>query len=199
MTEKSKMRRLSIVLMAVCSLVLMSCKEKKTSTVIIAPKPVEEVKKDPSKMQEINQDMNVEWIGKTYPVVIRRVSDESLPMVKDESGSKYYDNVITLKVIRPDGSEFFSRTFKKTDFSSYLDDKTRSNGALLGIVLDRAEGDNLIFAASVGSPDRLSDEYIPMVLTLSRMGNVSIKKDTELDTASDRTEGELTEEEDDGV
>ena len=158
------MNRLSIVLLAVLSLMMVSCKEKKTPTVIIAPKPVEEGKNDPSRMQEINQN-------------------------------KYYDNVITLSVIRPDGSEFFSRTFKKTDFSSYLDDKTRNNGALLGIVLDRAEGDNLVFAASVGSPDRLSDEFIPLVLTLSRMGDVNIKKDTALDTTSDRPEVE----EDDGV
>lgn len=189
-----KMNRFSIVLLAVLSLMMMSCKEKKTPTVIIAPKPVQEVRKDPSRMQEINQEMNVDWIGKTYKVVIRRVSDESLQMVQDESGTKYFDNVITLKVIRPDGTEFFSRTFKKDDFSNYLDEKTRKNGALLGIVLDRAEGDNLIFAASVGSPDRLSDEYVPMVMTLSRMGNVSIKNDTELDTTVDRAE-----EEDDGV
>ena len=188
------MNRFSIVLLAVLSLMMMSCKEKKTPTVIIAPKPVQEVRKDPSRMQEINQEMNVDWIGKTYKVVIRRVSDESLQMVQDESGTKYFDNVITLKVIRPDGTEFFSRTFKKDDFSNYLDEKTRKNGALLGIVLDRAEGDNLIFAASVGSPDRLSDEYVPMVMTLSRMGNVSIKNDTELDTTVDRAE-----EEDDGV
>ncbi len=189
-----KMNRFSIVLLAVLSLMMMSCKEKKTPTVIIAPKPVQEVRKDPSRMQEINQEMNVDWIGKIYKVVIRRVSDESLQMVQDESGTKYFDNVITLKVIRPDGTEFFSRTFKKDDFSNYLDEKTRKNGALLGIVLDRAEGDNLIFAASVGSPDRLSDEYVPMVMTLSRMGNVSIKNDTELDTTVDRAE-----EEDDGV
>lgn len=189
------MNRLSTVLLAVLSLMMVSCKEKKTPTVIIAPKPVEVVKTDPSRMQEINQDMNVDWIGKTYKILIRRVSDDSLPMVKDENGIKYYDNVITMSVIRPDGTEFFNRTFKKTDFSSFLDENTRANGALLGIVLDRAEGDNLIFAASVGSPDRLSDEYIPLVLTLSRMGNVSIKKDTALDTSGDRME----EEEDDGV
>ena len=38
------MNRLSIVLLAVLSLMMVSCKEKKTPTVIIAPKPVEEVK-----------------------------------------------------------------------------------------------------------------------------------------------------------
>ena len=64
---------------------------------------------------------------------------------------------------------------------------------LLGIVLDRAEGDNLIFAASVGSPDALSDEYIPILLTVSRMGDVSIKRDTTMDTSAS------AEDEEDGV
>ena len=57
-------------------------------------------------------------------------------------------------------------------------------GALLGIVFDKAEGDNLCFAASVGSPDITSDEYLPLVLKISRMGAVSISKDQVLDTES---------------
>ena len=43
----------------------------------------------------------------------------------------------------------------------------------------------MIFAASVGSPDKMSDEYVPLVLTISRGGTVNIAKDTQLDTASD--------------
>ena len=68
---------------------------------------------------------------------------------------------------------------------------------LLGIVLDRADGDNLIFAASVGSPDAMSDEYIPMLLTVSRMGDVSIKRDTTMDADSGREQADT--EEDEGV
>jgi hypothetical protein len=44
----------------------------------------------------------------------------------------------------------------------------------------------------VGSPDRLSDEYIPLILTISRMGDVGIKRDTKIDT-------EVPEEEEEGV
>ena len=66
--------------------------------------------------------------------------------------------------------------------------------ALLGIVVDKVDGDNLRFAASVGSPDVLSDEYMPLILTLTRMGSVSITKDTRLDSSS-----ETTEDEDEGV
>ena len=89
--------------------------------------------------------------------------------------------------------QFFNRTYTKSDFSSCLDDNTQKTGVLLGIVLDRAEGDNLIFAASVGSPDALSDEYIPILLTVSRMGDVSIKRDTTMDTSAS------AEDEEDGV
>jgi len=32
------------------------------------------------------------------------------------------------------------------------------------------------FAASVGSPDKSSDEYVPLVLTVNNLGTVSISK-----------------------
>ena len=67
---------------------------------------------------------------------------------------------------------------------------------MLGVVFNKADGDNLLFAASIGSPDRLSDEYIPMIVTLSRMGNLSIKKGALLDEDSAPVK---VEEEDDGV
>ena len=90
---------------------------------------------------------------------------------------------------------FFNHTFTKVDFRDYIDG-TYSDGALVGIVLDRAEGDNLLFAASVGSPDKMSDEYIPLLLKVSRQGKVSISKDTQLDTgSSEASEQDLSEEE----
>ena len=48
-------------------------------------------------------------------------------------------------------------------------------------MFDRVDGDYLVFAASVGAPDVLSDDYVPMLLKLSRLGAVSIEKDTRLD------------------
>ena len=48
----------------------------------------------------------------------------------------------------------------------------------------------------------MSDEYVPMVMKIDNRGGVSIAKDSQLDTASDRpmpekkkTEAELSEEE----
>ena len=43
-----------------------------------------------------------------------------------------------------------------------------------------------MFAASVGSPDRNSDEYVPLVLKVSRFGDIKISKDTQMDTVGDK-------------
>ena len=103
-----------------------------------------------------------------------------------------------LQISRKDDSEFFNRTFTKADFESCLDESFRKNGALLGIVFNRTEDDNLYFAASVGSPDKSSDEYVPLVLRLSKTGKVTISKDNQLDTSSD-VAPEKTPDDDDSV
>jgi len=200
MNEKNRrMKRYLFILMAAATM-LTACQEKKQSTVIIAPKPEAPKPSGPVVMQDMNAQNDVEWIGKTYKVVVSRKVDRELPMVEVEQGKKAYDNRINLRILRPDGSEFFNRDFTKQAFASCLDEPTKKNGVLLGIVLDRADGDNLIFAASVGSPDVLSDEFIPMVLTVTRMGDVSIKRDTTMDTSNGQDQNDDEEaEEDDGV
>ena len=188
------MKRYLLILLAAAAMVT-ACQEKKQSTVIIAPKPEAPKPSGPVEMQDMNAQNEVEWIGKTYKVVVSRKVDRELPMVEVEPGKKAYDNRINLRILRPDGTEFFNRDFTKSAFAGCLDENTNNSGVLLGIVLDRAEGDDLIFAASVGSPDVLSDEFIPMVLTVTRMGEVSIQRDTTMDTSN----GQEQEEEDEGV
>lgn len=167
----------------VAVLVLTACHEKKPTNVIIAPKPVAEQPRGPQRMEATNQTVTADWLGRKYTVDVRRAPADSLPKVKDESGREFFDNLIRVRVLREDGSEFFNRVFSKRSFSDCLDESTRRDGALLGIVFVEPQGDNLVFGASVGSPDALSDEYVPMVLTITRMGDVAIRKDTEIDSA----------------
>jgi hypothetical protein len=51
------------------------------------------------------------------------------------------------------------------------------------LVFDKVDGDWLVFAASVAHPQ--SDEYIPLIIRLSRMGELTIKRDTQMDTAAE--------------
>ena len=186
--------KIRLIILAVAAMLMTACKEKTENKVIIAPKVEAPKPSGPVVMQDLNSTNEVEWLGKFYKVQVSRKADRELPMVEVEQGRKGVDNRITLKILRPDGTEFFNRTYTKSNFDSCLDDNTRKTGVLLGIVLDRADGDNLIFAASVGSPDALSDEFIPILMTVSRMGDVSIKRDTTMDTNASAEEDE-----DDGV
>ena len=102
------------------SVAAVSCSEKKQPSNIIAHKPVKKAPSAPVKMQNSDYEDAVSWIGSSYNVKISRRSDTGLPLIVDDSGNKYYDNVITLSVVRPDGSEFFNRKFTKSDFSSYI-------------------------------------------------------------------------------
>ena len=169
-----------IVLCCVVLILLAACGGKKKSEDIIAPK-VEKVKlKAPIAMQEYTDERDVEWIGKTYHVAINRCPADSLSMVEDENGQKYVDNIFTIAVSRPNGSVFFARSFTKKDLNSCLDDDFRKTGIFEGLVFDKVDGDWLVLAASVGHPQ--TDEYIPMVIRLSRMGKLFIKRDVQMDT-----------------
>ena len=181
------MKRINYILFTVLAAGLMaSCaEEKKKSNIIIAPKPAAKVTNKPTqKMSDYEQARDIEWLGSTYKVIVKSESDSELPIVKLDETTKYYDNKITVRILRQDGTEFFNRSFTKSAFENYLDRHTKESGVLLGIVYVKAEGNNLCFAASVGSPDITSDEYVPMVLKISNLGAVNISKDQILDTES---------------
>jgi hypothetical protein len=186
-------KSLFILLTAGALLSLTSCGEKKKSSDIITQRVEKVTPRAPERMQEYDDSRDIAWIGKQYKVNVHRHPADSLPMVKDETGQKFVDNVISVKVLRADGSQFFARTFKKSDFLSYLDDDYIKTGILEGLVFDKAEGDFLEFAASVSHPN--SDEYIPLVVRLSRMGQITIQRDTQMDTTGETPEQEPSSEE----
>ena len=177
-------RRSTLVVMITVALgttMLTGCKQKKQTDDIIVRKTEAPKLQAPISMQKYSQVTDVQWLDRSYQVDIQRAADDSLRMVKDETGQKFVDNSIQLKVIRQDGSVFFSHTFTKANFYDYLDDDYRATGILEGLVFDRVDGNNLIFAGSVCHPQ--TDEYIPLVITLSNFGDVTISRDTQMDTS----------------
>lgn len=167
------------------TLMIASCAEKKSeSKDIIVEKPKTVAVAEPAAVdQDYVQSRKVTWLDKEYTIVVDRHRDNSLPTVEDENGNKYNDNVIVVRILRADGSEAFARSFRKDDFAqAFHGYKYAEKGALLGIVLDKVEGDRLIFAASVGSPEASSDMYVPLTMTIDRMGNWSVQKAATMDT-----------------
>lgn len=192
---------LSFILLGTLLLGISSCKDTKQSDNIIISKPEKEVvPTDTVEMPTITPEATtVTWQTGDYTIAIRRYADTELPIVQDESGRKYYDNKIDLKISRADGSVFMDKTFQKTDFNSFLDDNTKKYGALLGLPFVEVEGNNLVFSASVGSPNEMSDEFIPMKVKISRMGDIHIELDNDLDTTNQNAAPNPQTNEDDGV
>lgn len=183
------MNRILIVACALICSVMLGCKEKKQSNIIITRRPVNTVAKTVKKTGDYEQTMKVEWMGKKYTLKTSLKADADLPTVK-EGNQKYYDNVITLQILRPDGSVFKEMRFTKAYFESYLDNTMVSKGVLLGVVYVKCVGNVMYFAASVGSPDKLSDEFIPLVVKVTGNGDVTVSKDELLDTGTDAVENE---------
>ncbi len=106
-------------------------------------------------------------------------------MVKDETGQLFVDNRVKVVISRADGSVFFEREFTKAAFNAYIDDDFRKTGILEGFVFDKVEPNEVRFACSVSRPQ--SDEYIPLIVAVSRQGNIGIAKDQRLDTEIEDT------------
>ena len=180
-----------------------ACKQEKKSNDIITkitPKP--KVPSGPQSMTDFKYEKKIDWMGSTYTIRIHRFADKSLTLVSDEDGRKYYDNKFQVQILRQDGSSFYERTLTKDDFREYTDNQYGKNGALLGFMFDRAEGNKLYFGASVGSPDPKSDEYVPLDVTIDNMSRMRISKATQLDTPSDQPQqpkSELEKAEEEGV
>ena len=189
-----KTNRIFLLMAGCLALVLTACGDKKKSDNIITeridvPKPQE-----PVRLQPYADSRDISWIGRNYHLDINRESKDSLPMVKDETGQQFVDNVVTLVVSRQDGSVFYRHQFSKKDFDKFLDDDYRKTGILEGLVYDKTDGDWLEFAASVCHPQ--TDEYIPLIVRLSRTGSLTIKPDSQMDTnAYEEKKSEKEEEE----
>ena len=186
---------------SILTVLQVGCVKKKDTTNIITHK---EEKKRPKPIQRVgdfSQTRVVSWLGHNVKITTERLADKDLSFVQDENGNKYYDNKIILKIQRSDGSIFLERVFYKSDFSKFIDISADKTTALLGVVFDRINGEHLLFAASVGSPDNMSDEFIPLVLKVSKSGSLSIYKDTQMDTndGSIQKSEQITEEDEEGV
>lgn len=185
-TERVKTACLVALVALACA--TWGCSEKKKSNDIIAPKIVKKAPASPIYMQEYRQSKSVDVGGSTLSITIVRQPDDSLAMVKDETGQKFVDNRITLTVTNAQGATIVSKSFTKASFDSYLDDDYRKTGILEGLVFDCVEGSSIRLAASVSHPQ--TDEYIPLVVTIGKSGAIAISRDTKLDTSSQDEEEE---------
>ena len=125
------------------------------------------------RMQSSKAETDIKFKGRDYHSLVSRTPDESLPHVSNEMGDTYVDNKIVLRITR--GSEnVLNKTFTKNDFSSVVDAKFLSKSILEGIVYDKITPEGIVYAASVCYPQ--TDLYVPLSITVTADGKMSIKK-----------------------
>ena len=124
-------------------------------------------------LQTIKATSQAEFRGRTYDITVVRRADNTLPVVTDVQGVKYYDNTITMEVMTG-GSVFAHKIFNKNTFASYLEADFLKRSILEGLVFDKVTENGLLFAASVSYPE--SDLYVPFNIILLPNGNLSIDK-----------------------
>lgn len=152
-----------------------SCKEKKKTTDIITKKNVvKAAPSGPKRMSGYERTETVDWNGGTYKIIVKRSSTDGI--FTDDNGKKYYDNTFSLTILRPDGTEFVHREFTKQSYSGIVDDSYLSKSTALGLALLEVEDGKLVLLGSVGCPDELSDDFIPISITISGDGTVSMKQ-----------------------
>ncbi|MBQ6038903.1 MAG: DUF4738 domain-containing protein [Bacteroidaceae bacterium] len=141
--------------------------------------PAEEVVlKAPQFMQDSDITVPVKVGEREFQSNVVRRPDNNLPMVSNEQGQKYVDNRITL-TLREGGRLVVSKEFTKNDFLSFLDAGFQRHAILEGLVFDKVEGRNILYAASVAYPE--SDLYVPFQITVTPAGNISIEKSDVMD------------------
>lgn len=173
----TNLNKMTAVLAAASALLLVQCKEKKNSDIIITQKVEKPRPQGPVAMQDYRQNTQIQWQGADYVCDIHRTACDSIETVKNEDGQQFIDNRITLTLTRADGTLFLKKEFLKGSFSSLLDNNFQNNGILEGLVFDRVDGAHLRFAASVSLPQ--TDEYLPIVIFINRQGGISMEVATE--------------------
>ncbi len=125
------------------------------------------------RMHEYNFSNEIVVDGKTYTYSIHREASDSLPLVTDDEGTRYTDNIYTLTLSNSSG-EVARYRLTKRNFLSYLSPEFQSKGILDGMMCDTTLT-GFQFAVSVSLPQ--SDMVEPLILKVDPKGGMSISRD----------------------
>lgn len=119
-----------------------------------------------------------------YSYVLQFSSCDSLPVVTNAVGQKYYDNTVTLTISK--GADvFYKHTFTKSSFSGMVPSKFMETSALVGFNFNYNKEDDhsaFYFIATVGDPDDSAEMSFPLEVAIGTDKSLSIKKAENLDT-----------------
>lgn len=168
----------SLAILFLVAFSLSSCKQNRTQE-----EPSQTLQNEPQKniihsMPQYDFADTVHVGSHTYRYSIHREVDKSLPVVADDMGERYHDNVYQLTITRS-GTQIFSQRYTKSVFADRLSRDFRKYGILDGFRFRKAENGLLYFSVCVSYPE--SDMSAPFVLAVAPDGSSSIHVDESLD------------------
>ena len=171
-------KRLGLLLLPLFALVSCTSSEQKQE-------PQEQASAPVTKVENITHSLPLLFTEDTYKVgnnqyawSVERKACDSLDVVVDEMGDKYYDNTITIHV-KKNNSKLFSKTFKKSDFRHMLDKDFFKNSILDGCRFLKVHEGMVTFSLAVSYPD--SDMSRPFILNIGPDGSYMILPDDNMD------------------
>lgn len=164
---------------------LISCNKSKTEKTIetVTPKQVETTNVT-IKKESFSNSGKVTVKGKEYEYKFTFNPCDSLPIVTNSVGQKYYDNIVDL-IITEGERKIYKHTFEKTSFNEIVPANFMQTSALVGFNYNyNKENDHsaFFFIVTVGDPDDSAELSYPMELTIETNGRWSVKKAENLDT-----------------
>lgn len=187
------MKRITPVVLAATLLTLSSCKSKNDAN-DDATAPATEAAAPAGPSESTSPLTRTDTIGSGSGAVIvslSRSTDRSLPTVRDENDTEFYDNCVEITATRG-GEEILRKRMTKADFESLLGDSERRMGVLQGMALvpEKCTASSLALSAQVGQPG-LDGEGPAFNVTIALpSGKTDISKDNNQNAMLEELEGD---------
>ena len=173
------------ILLVAAAMAAFACQKTKESQVTVVSGEKEQTVSEIHRLPLYDHTDSVRMGSHLYAYSIHREACDSLPVVVDENGLRYADNLYILRITRS-GQPFFKRTFTKAQFAGKLTGNFRTQGILDGFRFVSAREGRLLFAVCVSQPE--SDMSAPFLLTIGGDGSYSITQDNVMDVEEDLSE-----------
>lgn len=167
------MTRKHLTILFLMTLVMVSCRENKNKDTIDVL-PVVEQDTVTHSMASCDFPDSLQAWNSQITFNIHREPSDSLPVVTDQYGTKFKDNIFVLS-IKKNGQDFFRRRFSKNDFMKLMNADFRVHGMFDGFRCIGYRDDVLTFGTCVSYPE--SDMSQPFLIKITQNGSYSIEED----------------------
>lgn len=123
--------------------------------------------------------------GHRYTYEYKMESIDTLPIIINADGAKYYDNAVNLTIWRDDTVKIFHKVFLKKNFTDYVSNQYIQKSGLVGFSynpIKEKDQTALYFLATIGDPDESAGVNFPIEIRISTEGSISMKKAEDIET-----------------